>query len=325
MSFIEELAEKIKGKNLKIVYPEAEDLRIMGAAIRHQKDGIIQPILLGNPDKLAKIAKEEGWDLSGITIMDPENNPDQEKFVDCFVERRKGKATPEKARELLKNPNYFGVVLVQLGLADGMVSGAVGTTGDTIRPALQIIKTRPSSKIVSGVMVMVGPENQRYIFADIAVNISPSEEEIAAIAGDSAWTAKQFGIDPTVALLSFSTFGSANCPEQEKMARATALAKSAYPDLFIDGEMQFDAAIDPEVGERKAPNSLVAGKAKVFVFPDLQAGNIGYKIAQRLGGYVALGPILQGIAKPVNDLSRGCSEEDAYQLAIVTAFQALES
>lgn len=322
MGIFEQLKEEIKGKDLTIVYPEGEDKRILGAAVRHQKDGYLHPIVLGNPEEIKKVASENGFDIEGLELINPETYEDYDKLVDAFVERRKGKATKEQAQTQLRDPNYFGTMLVYLGLANGMVSGAIHTTGETVRPALQIIKTVPGTKLVSGAMIMNGPKDEKYIFADIAINIAPDAAQLAEIANVSAQTAKTFGIDPKVAMLSFSTMGSASSPEQEKLAEATKLAKENYPDLVVDGEMQFDAAIAPEVGKLKAPNSKVAGEATVFIFPDLQAGNIGYKIGQRLGGFEAIGPILQGMAKPVNDLSRGCNEEDAYKLAIITAAQA---
>lgn len=323
MGIFEQLQETINGKGVKIVYPEGADKRILGAAVRHQKDGYLHPIVLGNPEEIQKVADENGFDLTDLEIIDPNTYEDYQTLVDAFVERRKGKATPEQAEQQMRDPNYFGTMLVQLGLADGMVSGAIHSTGETVRPALQIIKTIPGTRLVSGAMIMIGPKDEKYLFADIAINITLEAEQLAEVANISAQTAKTFGIDPKVAMLSFSTMGSASSPEQEKMAEATRLAKANYPELAVDGEMQFDAAIAPEVGKLKAPNSKVAGEATVFVFPDLQAGNIGYKIAQRLGGYEAIGPILQGMAKPVNDLSRGCNEEDAYKLAIITAAQAL--
>ena len=320
MNIIEALVEKIKGKNITIVYPEGTDKRIVGAAARHHKDGILKPILLGNKDAVMAVAKENGFDIEGITIYDIETYPEYEEMVEAFIERRNGKVDREKAEKLLRDNNYFGTMLIYMGKANGMVSGAVGTTGDTIRPALQIIKTKPGTKIVSGAMLMVGPNDERYLFADIAVNIEPKAEELADIAHTAEETARAFGIDePKVAMLSFSTMGSAHSDGQEMMAEATRIAKERYPEMAVDGEMQFDAALIPAVGERKAPNSKVAGHANVFIFPDIAAGNIAYKVAERLGGYRALGPILQGIAKPVNDLSRGCSENDAYELAILTA------
>ena len=239
-----------------------------------------------------------------------------------FVELRKGKNTKEDGEKMLQNTNYYGVMMVKTGLADGMVSGAVGTTGDTIRPALQLIKTKPGVSRVSGVMIMVGENGEQYVFSDVAVNITLEAPELAEVAVESARTAKLFGIDPKVALLSFSTKGSAKHELVDKVSEAAAKAKELAPDLAIDGELQFDAAIDQTTASKKAPDSNVAGQANVFIFPDLQAGNIGYKIAQRLGGFKAIGPILQGLNAPVNDLSRGCSADDVYETAIITASQA---
>ena len=246
-------------------------------------------------------------------------------MVDAFTEIRKGKIDREEAEFILRRDlNYFGVMLVKLGYADGLVSGAIHTTADTIRPALQIIRTIPGRKRVSGVMVMLGPDGEQLVFADTAVNITLEAAELAEVAVETAHTAKTFGLDPYVAMLSFSTHGSAHHDLATKVARATSIAKEMNPEMKIVGEIQFDAAIDPETAKNKAPESDVAGKCNVFIFPDLQAGNIGYKIAQRLGGYKALGPILQGLNAPVNDLSRGCSAQDVYEIAIITAMQAAE-
>lgn len=315
------LQEELQGEKRTIVYPEGQDVRILGAAARHQKDGILTPILVGNPDQLHALAKENGIELGDITIYDPATYPEFDAMVNAFVERRKGKATEEDARKILLDENYFATMLIYMGLADGMVSGAAHSTGDTVRPALQIVKTLPGVSRVSGAMIMIKGE-ERLLFSDVAINITLDAQAIGEIAVESAKTAKAFGMDPKVALLSFSSKGSAVSPESEKIAEATRIAKEIAPDLPIDGELQFDAAYVESVGAKKAPESLVAGQANTFVFPSLEAGNIGYKIAQRLGGYEAIGPILQGLAKPINDLSRGCSEEDAYKLAIVTAVQA---
>ncbi len=316
--------EAIEGKNLSIVFPEGTDPRILEAAIKHQEEGLIKPIVLGDKGEVQKVADENGLKLGGLEIIDPKYDENFDEFVDLFVELRKGKATKEDAEYMLKKDNnYYGVIMVKAGKADGMVSGAVGTTGDTIRPALQLIRTKPGTSRVSGVMVMIGPNGEQYVFSDVAVNITLESQEMAEVAIDSAKTAKAFGMDPKVALLSFSTKGSAKHDLAEKVENATKRAKELAPDLAIDGELQFDAAIDPKTAASKAPGSDVAGQANVFIFPDLQAGNIGYKIAQRLGGYKALGPILQGLNAPVNDLSRGCSMQDAYEMAIITASQAV--
>ena len=318
------LENKIKGKNITIVYPESNDERILGAAARHAKDGLLVPVLVGEVEATKALAKEKGIDLGDIEIIDPKTYADFDTMVASFVERRKGKVDEEKARTMLLDPNYFGTMLVYMGKADGMVSGAVHSTGDTVRPALQIVKMAPGASRVSGAMVMIKGE-ERYLFSDVAINITTDAQAMGEIAVVSAATAKTFGIDPKVALLSFSTMGSAVSPESTKVAEATEIAKNLAPELALDGELQFDAAFVEKVAKQKAPNSTVAGHANVFIFPSLEAGNIGYKIAQRLGGFEALGPILQGLAKTINDLSRGCNEEDAYRLAIITAAQASEA
>ncbi|MGO2434320.1 MAG: phosphate acetyltransferase, partial [Lacticaseibacillus paracasei] len=241
-----------------------------------------------------------------------------------FVERRKGKATPEQAEKIVQDANYFGTMLVYMKEADGMVSGAVHSTADTVRPALQIIKTRPGVYLVSGAFIMQRGRDERYLFADNAINIDPDADQLAEIAVESAKTAALFDIEPPrVALLSFSTKGSAKGPQVDKVVEATKKAHELAPDLALDGELQFDAAFVPTVAKQKAPDSKVAGEANVFIFPELQSGNIGYKIAQRFGGFEAIGPILQGLNQPVSDLSRGANEEDVYKLAIITAAQTL--
>lgn len=318
------LEGKIKGKNITIVYPEGNDVRILGAVARHQKDGLLVPILVGEESEVKALAKENNIDLGAAQILNPKSYEGFEEMVQSFVERRKGKVDEQKARTMLLDPNYFGTMLVYMGKADGMVSGAIHSTGDTVRPALQIVKMAPGASRVSGAMVMMKGE-ERYLFSDVAINITTDAQAMGEIAVVSANTAKTFDIDPKVALLSFSTMGSAVSPESEKVREATEIAQNLAPELPIDGELQFDAAFVERVGKQKAPNSKVAGHANVFIFPSLEAGNIGYKIAQRLGDFEALGPILQGLAKPINDLSRGCDEEDAYRLGIITATQASEA
>ena len=285
---------------------------------------LVKPILLGNKSEIEATAAANNFDLSGVQIVDPAEYPAdaREKMVDALVERRNGKTDAATASKWLEEVNYFGTMLVYLGVADGMVSGATHPTGDTVRPALQIIKTAPGSSRISGAFVMQR-DDERYIFADAAINIDIDAQTMAEIAIQSANTAKVFGIDPKVAMLSFSTKGSAKAPQVDKVAEATLLAKTAAPELAIDGELQFDAAFVESVAAAKAPESEVAGHANVFVFPDLQSGNIGYKIAQRLGGFEAIGPVLQGLAKPISDLSRGANEEDVYKVAIITAAQAM--
>ncbi|QBO36703.1 phosphate acetyltransferase [Periweissella cryptocerci] len=324
MELFEELQSKITGTNKTIVFPEGEDVRVQGAAVRLAKDGLLKPILLGATADVEKTAAENNFDLSGLTVLDPATYPaeDLAKMVAALVERRKGKTDEATATKWLTDVNYFGTMLVYMGLADGMVSGATHPTGDTVRPALQIIKTAPGSSRISGAFIMQKGD-ERYVFSDAAINIDIDAPTMAEIAVQSAATAKVFGIDPKVAMLSFSTKGSAKADQVTKVAEATELAHELAPELALDGELQFDAAFVPSVGASKAPDSDVAGHANVFIFPDLQSGNIGYKIAQRLGGYEAIGPILQGLAKPVSDLSRGANEEDVYKVAIITAAQAL--
>ena len=325
-SLFGELREGISGKGVKIVFPEGNDDRVVRAAARLKFEGLVDPIILGDPVEVHKILNDLGFADFNYTIINPETYEGFEKMKEKFLEIRKGKATVEDAEKLLRDVNYFGVMLVKLGLADGMVSGAIHSTADTVRPALQIIKTKPGISRTSGVFLMNREDtNHRLMFADCAINIEPNSQELAEIAINTAETAKVFGIDPKVAMLSFSTKGSAKSPKVDRVVQATNIAKEMRPDLAIDGELQFDAAIVPATAAIKAPDSDVAGHANVFVFPGLQAGNIGYKIAQRLGMFEAIGPILQGLNKPVNDLSRGASAEDIYNLAIITAAQALNN
>ena len=302
MDLFESLKSKINGKDLTIVFPEGEEPRILGAAVRLVKENVLKPILIGSQEEIDKVADEKSFDISGIEIIDPKNYADFDTMVEKFVERRKGKNTKEQAEKMLLDNNYFGTMLVYMDKADGMVSGAIHS--------------------ISGSFIMQKGE-ERYMFADCAININPNAQELAEIAVQTAKDAKLFDIDPKVAMLSFSTKGSAKSDEVTKVAEATKIAHELAPDLALDGELQFDAAFVPSVGAQKAPDSKVAGHANVFVFPDLQSGNIGYKIAQRFGGFEAIGPILQGLAKPISDLSRGCNEEDVYKSAILTAALAL--
>ncbi|MTH55794.1 phosphate acetyltransferase [Bacillus mangrovi] len=317
------LKEKVTGKEIKIVLPEGTDERILEAAARLAEEGILTPVLIGNKQDIEKKAAELNVKLDGAEIKDPNQFEGFEEMVQAFVERRKGKATEEQAREILKDENYFGTMLVYSGQAHGLVSGAAHSTADTVRPALQIIKTKQGVKKTSGVFIMVRGD-EKYVFADCAINISPDAQDLAEIAVESANTAKMFDIDPRVAMLSFSTKGSAKSPETEKVSEAVNVAKELAPNLVLDGEFQFDAAFVPSVAEKKAPDSVIKGDANVFVFPSLEAGNIGYKIAQRLGNFDAVGPILQGLNMPVNDLSRGCSADDVYKLALITAGQTVQ-
>jgi phosphate acetyltransferase len=316
------LQDQLAGSAKKIVFPEGSDDRILEAASKLAAEGIITPVLVGKREELKQQAADLNSTLNNVEVVNPDDYADFDAMVDSFVERRKGKATVEQAREMLKDENYFGTMLVYMGKADGLVSGAAHSTADTVRPALQIIKTKPGIKKTSGVFVMVR-EEEKYVFADCAINIAPNSQDLAEIAVASAETAELFDIDPRVAMLSFSTKGSAKSEETEKVSEAVKIAKDLAPNLVLDGEFQFDAAFVPSVAQKKAPDSEIQGDANVFVFPSLEAGNIGYKIAQRLGNYDAVGPILQGLNAPVNDLSRGCNADDVYKLAIITAAQAL--
>lgn len=322
------LQDKLSGKNVKIVLPEGEDERVLIAATQLQKTDYVSPIVLGNEDNIKSLASKHALDLTQIEIIDPATSELKDELVDAFVERRKGKATKEQAVELLDNVNYFGTMLVYTGKAEGLVSGAAHSTGDTVRPALQIIKTKPGVSRTSGIFFMIKGDEQ-YIFGDCAINPELDAQGLAEIAVESAKSAQSFGMDPKVAMLSFSTKGSAKSDDVTKVQEALKLAQEkAEADqlehVVIDGEFQFDAAIVPSVAEKKAPGAKIQGDANVFVFPSLEAGNIGYKIAQRLGGYDTVGPVLQGLNSPVNDLSRGCSTEDVYNLSIITAAQALQ-
>ncbi|GIN86454.1 phosphate acetyltransferase [Heyndrickxia sporothermodurans] len=317
-----DLVEKLSGKGLSIVFPEGLDERILAAAERLASEQIIKPILLGNKQEIQQKAEKLNLTIGGMEILDPNTFEGMDGMVLSFVERRKGKVTKEDARKILLDENYFGTMLVYMKKADGLVSGAAHSTADTVRPALQIIKTKKGVQKTSGVFIMVRNE-EKYVFADCAINIAPDSQDLAEIAIESAKTAEMFSITPKVAMLSFSTKGSAKSPETEKVVEAVRMAQERAPKLVLDGEFQFDAAFVPSVAQKKAPNSAIKGDANVFIFPSLEAGNIGYKIAQRLGGFEAVGPILQGLNAPVNDLSRGCSEEDVYKLALITAAQAL--
>ncbi|MGO2266021.1 phosphate acetyltransferase [Vagococcus salmoninarum] len=324
MDMFEGLKEQIKGKDIKLVFPEGTDVRVLGAATRLGAEGLISPIVIGNQAEVEEIATSRGFTTTGFTIIDPETYANFDNMVASFVERRKGKVTEDQARTILKDPNYFGTMLTYMDEAAGMVSGAIHSTGDTVRPALQIIKTKPGVSRTSGAFLMVrGRDEEKYLFSDCAINVNPNAQELAEIAVESAKTAEMFGIDPKVAMLSFSTKGSAKSEEVTKVAEATKIAQELAPQYEIDGELQFDAAYVASVGQQKAPDSKVAGNATVFIFPEIQSGNIGYKIAQRFGNFEAIGPILQGLNKPVSDLSRGCNEEDVYKLSIITAGQTL--
>ena len=323
MDIMTELKNNILGKGIKIVLPEGNDTRIALAASELARSNMVTPIIIGNKEEITATVAEAGGSLDGCQLIDPEEYDGIEEMIAEFVAVRKGKIDEEGARKLVKDVNYFGTMLVHMGYADGLVSGAIHSTGETIRPALQIIKTKPGVTKTFGYFAML-KENRRYIFADCAVNPDPSSADLAEFAIESAAAARMFNIDPKVALLSFSSHGSAITPATEKVAEAVKILDGMDSlDFAYDGELQFDAAIVESVGKLKAPDSPVAGQANVFVFPDLNAGNIGYKIAQRLGEYDAVGPILAGLNKPVNDLSRGCGTDDVYNTVVITANQAI--
>ena len=331
----EAMIETLKANPRKIVFTEGHDARILEAASRLKKDGFLTPILVGNVDVVKENAAKGGFDIEGLEILDPLTYPEMDAMVEKMVELRKGKMSPEECRTALSKGNYFGTMLVKMGYADSLLGGATYSTADTVRPALQLVKTKPGNKIVSSCFIMdrtVDGKNERYCMGDCAINLSYEDsvdkegnvvlsaaQKLAEVAIETAKTAKVFGIDPKVAMLSFSTNGSGKGGTVKLSHDATIVAKEMAPDLAIDGEMQFDAAVAPEVGQLKFPGSPVAGYANTFIFPTIEAGNIGYKIAQRLGGFEAYGPILQGLAAPINDLSRGCNAEEVYKMAIITA------
>ena len=332
----QKLMDKLRQEPKKIVFTEGHDPRILEAAARLLKDGLLEVILVGEPSVVEGKAKECGFDISKAQIIDPAAYAGMDEMVAKMVELRKGKMTPEECREALKKGNYFGTMLVKLGEADCLLGGATYSTADTVRPALQLVKTKPGAHLVSSCFIMTrdsGPEELRNIcMGDCAINISYEDsvdkegnvtvtaaQKLAEVAVETAKCAKLFGIDPKVAMLSFSTKGSGKGGTVSLSAEATKVAREMAPDLAIDGEMQFDAAVSPTVGQLKFPGSKVAGYANTFIFPLIEAGNIGYKIAQRLGGYDAYGPILLGLNAPINDLSRGCNAEEVYSMAIITA------
>jgi phosphate acetyltransferase len=329
MSMIERVKEKARADRKTIVFPEGIEERTIQAAAELVKEKLVDPVLLGKPEEIKGEAKRLGVDLTGIRIENPVDSDNFQTYADNLYELRKAKGvTPEKAKELTLDPMYYGIMMVKMGDADGLVSGAVHTTGDMLRPALQIIRTKPEMKIVSSSFLMDCPdkslgEDGLLVYADCVVMPSPTEEELAYIAVAAADTARKLcGIEePRVAMLSFSTKGSAKHESVSKMQRAVEIAHKIAPDLLLDGEMQFDAALVPEIGASKAKGSPVAGRANVLIFPDLQAGNIGYKITQRIGGAECFA-VLQGLQKPCNDLSRGCSVEDIVNTAAMTAVQA---
>ena len=319
-----QLINILKKNPKKIVFTEGEDARILEASSRLLASNFLHPILIGNAEKIAIAAEECGFNIRGAEIIDPEHFDRMDEMVDLLCELRKKKGiTPERAREILLQANYFGTMLVKMGIADALLGGATYSTADTVRPALQLIKTKPENNIVSSCFILVRPsatgENEVLAMADCAINIEPNEYELVEIAGEAAECAKIFGVDPQIAFLSYSTHGSGKGDAVDKMRNAAEKTRAKYPELPIDGELQFDAAVSPRVARTKCPESKVAGHANTFIFPDINAGNIGYKIAQRMGNFDAYGPILLGLNAPVNDLSRGCNASEVYSMAIITA------
>ncbi|MCI8339941.1 MAG: phosphate acetyltransferase [Lachnospiraceae bacterium] len=319
-----QLIGELKKSPKKIVFTEGEDARILEASSRLLASNFLHPILVGNEEKIFDAAEECGFNIRGAEIIDPEKYEKMDEMVEALCEIRKKKGiTPEKAREVLKQTNYFGTMLVKMGVADSLLGGATYTTADTVRPALQLIKTKPENNIVSSCFILVRPsatgENEVLAMADCAINIKPTEDELVEIAGEAAECARIFGVDPQLAFLSYSTHGSGSGEDVDKMRNAALKTKEKYPELPIEGEMQFDAAVSPRVARTKCPESKVAGHANTFIFPDINSGNIGYKIAQRMGNFEAYGPILLGLNAPVNDLSRGCNASEVYSMAIITA------
>ncbi len=325
------MIETLKANPRKIVFTEGHDARILEATARLVEGGFLTPILIGNVEEVKANAAKGGFNIEGVEIIDPLTYPGMDEMVDKMVELRKGKMSPEDCRAALLKGNYFGTMLVKMGYADSLLGGATYSTADTVRPALQLVKTKKGANLVSSCFILVRGE-EKLAMGDCAINISYEDtldkegnvvvsaaRKLAEVAVETAKTAKVFGIDPKVAMLSFSTNGSGKGATVKLSHDATIEAKAMAPELAIDGEMQFDAAVAPEVGQLKFPGSPVAGYANTFIFPCIEAGNIGYKIAQRLGGYEAYGPILQGLNAPINDLSRGCNADEVYKMAIITA------
>ena len=324
-----QMIDELRKDPKKIVFTEGEDPRILEASSRLLASNFLSPILVGNEEKVLAAAEKSGYNIRGAEIIDPENFDRIDEMVALFCELRKSKGvSEEQARKVLKGANYFGTMLVKMGIADALLGGATYSTADTVRPALQLIKTKPGNKIVSSCFILVRPsatgENEVLAMGDCAINIKPTEDDLVEICGETAECAKIFGIDPKVAFLSYSTLGSGKGEDVDKMRTAATKAKAAYPGLPIEGELQFDAAVAPRVARTKCPNSDVAGHANTFIFPDINAGNIGYKIAQRLGNFEAYGPILLGLNAPINDLSRGCNAIEVYSMAIITASLAVK-
>ncbi len=319
-----QLINILKKNPKKIVFTEGQDPRILEAASRLLASYFLHPILVGNEDEIYDCAEESGFNIRGAEIINPASYEKMDEMVELFCELRKSKGvTPEEARKTLSHANYFGAMLVKMGEADALLGGATYSTADTVRPALQLIKTKPGNSIVSSCFILVRPsatgENEVLAMGDCAINIKPTEDQLVEIAAETAECAKIFGIDPKVGFLSYSTFGSGEGEDVDKMRSAARKTKEKYPDLPVEGELQFDAAVSVRVARTKCPESEIAGHVNTFIFPDISSGNIGYKIAQRLGHFQAYGPILLGLNAPINDLSRGCNASEVYSMAIITA------
>ena len=323
------LIQKLKNSPKTIVFTEGADPRILEASARLLSGTFLTPILIGNREEIMSAAERECLNVRDVQILDPLNYDGMDEMVEKMVELRKGKMTPEQCREALKKGNYFGTMLVAMGKADCLLGGATYSTADTVRPALQLIKTKPGNKIVSSCFILVRPlatgGNQVLAMGDCAINIDPTEDELVEITQEVVKCARTFGVDPKVAMLSYSTNGSGKGPVVDKMRNVTHRLQNMMLDFPVDGELQFDAAVNPSVGQLKFPGSPVAGYANTFIFPEITSGNIGYKIAQRMGNFDAYGPILLGLNAPINDLSRGCNALEVYSMAIITAALAEDS
>ncbi len=318
------LIDYLKKNPKTIVLTEGTDARILEASSRLLASSFLHPILIGDPDEINDAAEECGFNIRGSEIINPKDYDRMDEMVELFCELRKSKGvTPEEARKTLLQNNYFGTMLVKMGVADSLLGGATYSTADTVRPALQLIKTKPGNTLVSSCFIMVRPYatggNEVFAMGDCSINIKPTEDQLVEIAEETVKCARIFGVDPKVAFLSYSTYGSGHGEDVDKMRNAAIKTKKRNPDLPIDGEIQFDAAVSPRVANKKCPDSEIAGHANTFIFPDINAGNIGYKIAQRLGNFAAYGPILLGLNSPINDLSRGCTAAEVYSMAIITA------
>ena len=317
------LIQKLKHNPKTIVFTEGSAPRILEASARLLSGTFLTPILVGNREEVLAAAERECLNVQNVQVLDPASYEGMDEMVEKMVELRRGKMTPEECREALQKSNYFGTMLVAMGQADCLLGGATYSTADTVRPALQLVKTKPGNKIVSSCFILVRPlatgGNQVLAMGDCAINIDPSEEDLVEITQEVAKCARMFGVDPKVAMLSYSTHGSGKGPAVDKMRNVTRRLQDMMLDFPVDGEMQFDAAVNPSVGQLKFPGSPVAGYANTFIFPEITAGNIGYKIAQRMGNFDAYGPILLGLNAPINDLSRGCNALEVYSMAIITA------